>query len=1684
MYFVKAAAAAVVVSIILTGFSPVRAQLPYNWWDPSGGTFQDPTKWDLGMVPGPLDEAYFSQGSFYTVDFTADAQNSVLYIYDEQITYALNGYTYTTTETAFPSFNLIPTTWAQVTVSDGTLAGTGGLIEGAANAELYILNDGQVLFSDGLVLGESQAGSVLTEGQLRVDGRLTVGDQGNGDLFVEGTFGSGQVDNSLGSIWIAAQPGSAGSVSLDGSNASLISGQINVGGNDVSAGGSGALYVGNGATLYAPGAITIWGPNATLDLDGGTITTGFLDLRPGGIFNWTTGTLEFEADGLIVDSTGLFGDNVTIGASQSLILGEFMGLDVAGVDTGNLTIQNGGTLDVRQGHIQIGGFGPGPADGTLTVTGAGSRLTSTEGLGLFIGTPSGSGGGGTLTIGPGALVEGGAGHATVEDQGTLTLSGGTLAVDGLDIQPGGTFSSIDPASTLRFNQAPDFAVIQNFNGNLHLGQAPGWSPADLSLSFQTLNPVGDLEIGYSSNATLDLDESYATSVNGVVGSQVGGVGDVTIHTNSSWSLAGDLTVGGAGAGTMQVDSSNVDAANILLARDAGSTGDVEVDNLGNFYTDGTLEVGRVGDATLMLRGDSDLYDTRAIIAADEGSTSTVTIMDTGTLWENNGSLFVGGDPSFNDNGGNGTLNILAGGRVTTLGGRIGVEPGSTGVVNVNGANAEWINCCSNVDENEWLVVGVQGAGELHISNGGRVESMVVTAGANLIDAASTADGIITVDGAGSELDALGLFLVGGIGSGDVTASNGATINNQEIQVLGLGQLRIESAASMTTSANAFVGQLGQSGPGPAQVTVTGAGSDWIVQGSLNLGGTIDATLLVENNAQVNTQAVTIHDRGHLRIESAARVNTSGAVKIGLFSLDPAQATINGPGSQWNFTGTMDIGDAAEGTLTVENDADFTAGITHLGLNGGTGRITVQDFGQLDFADLLSIGTDGTGELHVLTNGRAVVQAAPTEFRIGTSATGTGLIEVDGPGADLDTTAIVTHIGHDGGTGSLNIRNGGTVTSGEVRIGVLNNADGSALVEDAGSLWDVSAAVLFIGDTATGSLQIRNSGEVSAGLGLIGTQAGSQGSALVTGNGSLWTPEFGLLVGDYGQGDLLVTDGGRIHSDLLGIADEVGSIGQAQIYGLSSTIQIDQEVFVGGSAFGPGGTGTLIVGNGPGTGGTINIDNTLRISNTGTVQLNGGVINTARLNTVEGTWTWGGGELNLTDPAAGFVVGATGQFGATLTIPAGNRMTVAGPTTVEASAVLDATDFEANNTVINDGTIRSSGHVILGDPTVYQAYSGSGMLDINTNQVTLNTLGFLELDFNMNLDGGTLIVPNGVLLRTTRPLEVHGSIEGPFAQQLGTQIVAIGDLELGDATRPDGFVSNGILDVGDHTVTLHDANQAVLGPMTLLGRLSAPGNLNASAAAVIDIGGNVAGFGEIDSPDTPLIPLINNGDISGNSLVEPITLTGYVKGVGTFNNVTFNGTFAPGFSPATVYLGNARYAGTLEIELGGLAEGDSDLLHHNGDLILGGTLDVALWDGFVPMPGSTIDIMTYNGSLSGAFTGVSNSTGFAGLILGYSTDADSVMITISYLDGDLNLDGFVGIDDLNIVLSNWNQTIPPGNPWADPSGDGFVGIDDLNTVLGNWNAGTPPSGAVNIPEPSTLILLSICGLSGVGRRKIL
>ena len=101
--------------------------------------------------------------------------------------------------------------------------------------------------------------------------------------------------------------------------------------------------------------------------------------------------------------------------------------------------------------------------------------------------------------------------------------------------------------------------------------------------------------------------------------------------------------------------------------------------------------------------------------------------------------------------------------------------------------------------------------------------------------------------------------------------------------------------------------------------------------------------------------------------------------------------------------------------------------------------------------------------------------------------------------------------------------------------------------------------------------------------------------------------------------------------------------------------------------------------------------------------------------------------------------------------------------------------------------------------------------------------------------------------------------------------------------------------------------------------------------------------------------------------------------------------------------------------------------------------------------------------------------------------DMTQVSTLYADsfptyaGDLNGDGYVGLDDLQLILDNWNRNVRDGFI-ADVNGDNYIGLDDLQAVLDDWNKGVvPPSPSANIPEPASLTLLGLGGLAVLRRR---
>jgi len=152
----------------------------------------------------------------------------------------------------------------------------------------------------------------------------------------------------------------------------------------------------------------------------------------------------------------------------------------------------------------------------------------------------------------------------------------------------------------------------------------------------------------------------------------------------------------------------------------------------------------------------------------------------------------------------------------------------------------------------------QRTGTLNIQNGGTASAANVTIGQN-----SGSVGTVTVNGSGSQLNVSNSLTVGAAG--------------------GTGALNIQNGGTVTTQGNAFVGQTA----GTGNVLVDGAGSNWTVNGFLNLGSSGNGTLIFSDNAQVSATSINVYSGGLLQAQNG------GGTLIG---------TLN------NFGGTFNLGD--------------------------------------------------------------------------------------------------------------------------------------------------------------------------------------------------------------------------------------------------------------------------------------------------------------------------------------------------------------------------------------------------------------------------------------------------------------------------------------------------------------------------------------------------------------------------------------------------------------------------------------------------------------------------------------------------------------------------------------------------------------------------------------------------------
>ena len=219
-------------------------------------------------------------------------------------------------------------------------------------------------------------------------------------------------------------------------------------------------------------------------------------------------------------------------------------------------------------------------------------------------------------------------------------------------------------------------------------------------------------------------------------------------------------------------------------------------------------------------------------------------------------------------------------------------------------------------------------------------------------------------------------------------------------------------------------------------------------------------------------------------------------------------------------------------------------------------------------------------------------------------------------------------------------------------------------------------------------------------------------------------------------------------------------------------------------------------------------------------------------------------------------------------------------------------------------------------------------------------------------------------------------------------------------------------------------------------IQGPGSVWSNAGDVIITSVLTVADGGIVVADSVLIEAM--GQLDGDGAIEAlVTNDGIGRPGHPTGTLTMNGSFANGPT------------GNLHIELAGSDPGGFDAIAVQGPVSLGGTLNVSLIDGFVPIAGDTFTIITAN-FISGDFDLLTLPKLPPPRFWEVIQDENSVALHVGpVIPGDLDGDGSVGVKDLLTLLGDWGPCDDCNDCPADLDDDCSVGVVDLLILLGNW-----------------------------------
>jgi hypothetical protein len=215
---------------------------------------------------------------------------------------------------------------------------------------------------------------------------------------------------------------------------------------------------------------------------------------------------------------------------------------------------------------------------------------------------------------------------------------------------------------------------------------------------------------------------------------------------------------------------------------------------------------------------------------------------------------------------------------------------------------------------------------------------------------------------------------------------------------------------------------------------------------------------------------------------------------------------------------------------------------------------------------------------------------------------------------------------------------------------------------------------------------------------------------------------------------------------------------------------------------------------------------------------------------------------------------------------------------------------------------------------------------------------------------------------------------------------------------------------------------------------------------------------------------------------------------TGNLINQSGTLRAGHAGSGIAFLNGSYTqqptASMKIDIAGVLPGEAERFVVVGNAVLGGTLDLALVDDFVPVIGNTFAIVqTQSGNVGGRFARVNGTLPLPGIGLAVTYSPTQVLVRAS-VPGDANLDNAVNLADFNLLAANFGQS---GRTWVqgDFTGDGMVNLLDFNRLAGQFGVSASGPGvtaqdwsalAAVVPEPAALSLPALAAIAASFRQQ--